>query len=223
MPTKHNNTSAGSLLIDHQFHFQSLNDNELLRTTGSWIYWSSDRLMDKLDMYKDILESPDKNDPSKYMHETRSESKYSSIRKCKLFKNAAKQKGFSLLHCNMRSLGKNVSLLHDILLTVETLPDVIVISETKINQNSCANINLSGYNFVNTNSKSRTGGVSLYLANKLEFSRKTDLDISHDRIESCWVELACHKQKNIVIGCVYRHLKSDRTLFLKLLKSNKRV
>lgn len=120
MPTKHNNTSAGSLLIDHQFHFQSLNDNELLRTTGSWIYWSSDRLMDKLDMYKDILESPDKNDPSKYMHETRSESKYSSIRKCKLFKNAAKQKGFSLLHCNMRSLGKNVSLLHDILLTVET-------------------------------------------------------------------------------------------------------
>ena len=33
-------------------------------------------------MYKDILESPDKNDPSEYMHETQFESKYSSIEKC---------------------------------------------------------------------------------------------------------------------------------------------
>ena len=43
-------------------------------------------------MYRDILESPDKNDPSEYMHETRFESKYSSIKKSGLlFKNAAKQ------------------------------------------------------------------------------------------------------------------------------------
>jgi len=33
-----------------------------------------------------------------------------------------------------------------------------------------------------TNSKSQVGGVGLYLANKLEFSRKTDLDISHNGI-----------------------------------------
>ena len=130
-------------------------------------------------MYKDILESPDKNDPSEYLYETRFESKYFSIKKSgKIFKEAAKQKGFSLLHCNTRSLGKNVSLLHDILLTVETRPDVIAISETKINENSYVNINLPGYNFVSTNSKSQAGGVGLYLANKLEFSRKTDL-ISH--------------------------------------------
>ena len=107
-------------------------------------------------MYRDILESPDKNDPSEYMHGTRFESNYSSIKKSgMLFKNATKQKGFSLLHCNIRSLGKNVSLLHDILLTVETRPDIIAISETKINENSYANINLPGYNFVNTNSKSQ--------------------------------------------------------------------
>ena len=149
----------------------------------------------------------------------RFESNYSSIKKSGiLFKNAAKQKGFSLLHCNTRSLGKNVSLLHDILLTVETRPDIIAISETKINENSYANINLPGYNFVNTNSKSQAGGVGLYIANNIEFSRKTDLDISRDGIESCWVELACHKQKNIVIGCVYRHPKSDRSLFHETLK-----
>ena len=150
----------------------------------------------KLNIFKDILESPDKNDPSEYLYETRFESKYFSIKKSgKLFNEAAKQIGFSLLHCNTLSLGKNVSLLHDILLTVETRPDVMAISETKINENSFVNINLPRCNFVNTNSKSQAGGVGLYLANKLEFSRKTDLDISHNGIESCWVELACHKQK----------------------------
>ena len=219
MLTKNNNFNPDGSLIDHQFPFHDLNDSELSRTTGSWVYRSSDRLKGKLDMYRDILESPDKNDPSEYMHETCFESNYYSIKKSGiLFKNAAKQKGFSLLHCNTRSLGKNVSLLHDILLTVETRPDIIAISETKINENSYANINLPGYNFVNTNSKSQAGGVSLYIANNVEFSRKTDLDISHDGIESCWVELACHKQKNIVIGCVYRHPKSDRSLFYETLK-----
>ena len=154
--TKNINTSTGGLLIDFQFPFHDLTDTELSRTTGSWIYRSNDRLKGKLDMYKDILETPDKNDPSEYLYETRSESKYFSINKSgKLFKEAAKQKGFSLLHCNTRSLGKNVSLLHDILLSVETRPDIIAISETKINENSYVNINLPGYNFVNTNSKSQ--------------------------------------------------------------------
>jgi len=83
---------------------------------------------------------------------------------------------------HVAGLGKNVSLLHDILSTVETQPDVITISETKINENSYANINLHGYDFGDINSKSQVGGVGLYLANKLEFSRKTDLDISHNGI-----------------------------------------
>lgn len=84
-------------------------------------------------MYKDIFEFLDKNDLLKYVYEIRFELKYFIIRNCKLFKNVVKQKGFLLLYCNMRSLGKNVSLLYDILLIVEILFDVIVIFEIKIN------------------------------------------------------------------------------------------
>ena len=56
-----------------------------------------------------------------------------------------------------------IAALHCILLTVKTRPDVIAISDTKINENSYANINLPGNKFVNTNSKSQAGGFGLYL------------------------------------------------------------
>lgn len=75
-----NFSSDGGLLIKHQFPFHDLTDIELSRTTGSWIYGSSDRLKGKLNMYKDILESSDKNDPLKYLQETHFESKYSLLR-----------------------------------------------------------------------------------------------------------------------------------------------
>ena len=109
-------------------------------------------------------------------------------------------------------------MLHDILSTVKTTPDIIAISESKINENTSANLNIPGYAFVNTNPKTQAGGVGLYLSNNLEFSRRSDLDISDDGIESCWIELARTTQKNIVIGCVYRHPKGNRDLFHSILK-----
>ena len=70
-------------------------------------------------------------------------------------------------------------------------------------------MNIPGYSFVNTNSKTQAGGVGLYLFNDLEFSRRSDLDISDDGIESCRIELARTAQKNVVIGSVYRHPKGN--------------
>ena len=71
-------------------------------------------------------------------------------------------------------------------------------------------MNIPGYAFVNTNSKTQAGGVGLYLSNDLEFSRRSDVDISDDGIESCWIELARTSQKNIEIACVYRHPTGNR-------------
>ena len=51
----------------------------------------------------------------------------------------------------------------------------------------------------------------------MKFSR-SDLDISDDGIESCWIELARTAKKNNVIGCVYRHPKGNRDLFHSCLK-----
>ena len=53
----------------------------------------------------------------------------------------------------------------------------------------------AGYVFVNTNSKKQAGDIGLHLSSDLEFSRRRELDISSDGIESCWVELERGKQK----------------------------
>ena len=94
----------------------------------------------------------------------------------KTFDDTSNQKGFSIFHCNIRSLEKNKSLLHDILCPVKTTPDIIAISESKINENTSANLNIPGYAFVNINSKTQAGGVGLYLSNDLEFSRRSDFN-----------------------------------------------
>ena len=75
------------------------------------------------------------------------------------------------------------------------MPDIIAISESKINENRSANLNIPGYALVNVNSETKAGGVALFVSNDLEFSRRSDLDISGDGMESCWIELARNAQK----------------------------
>jgi len=79
------------------------------------------------------------------------------------------------------------------------MPDIIAISGSKINENTSANLNIPGYAFVSNNSKTQAGVVAMYVSNDLEFSRRSDLDISGDGMESCWIELARTAQKNVVV------------------------
>ena len=63
----------------------------LLKTIGSWVYNSEDRLSGKV--------SPDKNDPFKCANHNYIESHYYSVKKSsKIFDDAGKQKGFSIFH-----------------------------------------------------------------------------------------------------------------------------
>ena len=136
-----------------------MDNDEFLKTIGSWVYKSEDRLSERVDLYRDIIVSPDKNDPFKCAHDNYIESPYCL--------------GFSIFHCNIRSLAKNKPLLLGILSTVKTMPDIIAISESKINENTSANLNIPSYAFVNINSKTQAGVVAMYVSNDLEFSRRS--------------------------------------------------
>ena len=75
------------------------------------------------------------------------------------------------------------------------------------------NIDIPGYTFLNTNSKSAAGGVGLYVSEELEFTRRCDFNLCQDGVESCWIELPWKRQKSVMIGCIYRHPSSHRSSF----------
>ena len=197
--------------------FYDREDKEFLNATGAWVYSSPSSISDSKDLFQDIIECPDKQ-PEQF--ENNIESKYYSIKQTgSLFHKTARQHGFSIMHCNIRSLSKNITKLEDILITSKESPDIIAISETKLKESNSSNINIPGYLFLNTNSKTSAGGVGLYLAKELDFIRRCDLELSVECVESCWIEIIRKRQKNIIVGCIYRHPHNDRKHFLESLKS----
>ena len=97
------------------------------------------------------------------------------------------------------------------------LPNIIVISETKLNESSQDNIEIPGHTFLESNSKTAAGGVCFYIAKSLDFTKRSDLEMHHEGVESCWIEIRKEKQKNIIIGYFYRHPSNNRERFQEAL------
>ena len=200
--------------------FHDVSNDEFLKVTGAWVHSLASTPLDPKDLFQDVIESPEKTlDNENIPCGNYIESKYHTIKQTGLlFDKVVHKKGFSILHCNMRSLSKNLTLLNDILVTFKKAPDIIAISETKLNDNHLSNISIPGYSFVNTNSKTSAGGVGLYLAGELNFIRRHDLELPADGVESCWLEVTSKKEQNIIIGCVYRHPHSKLESFHEVMK-----
>lgn len=118
----------------------------------------------------------------------------------------------------MRSLYKNLTLLEDLLMSIEHWPEIIAISETKLKDQNINNISIPGYSFVNTNSHSAAGGVGMYIANDIDFIVRQDLSHSNAEFEPCWIGINRIKHKNIMIGTFYRHPSGNYDHFEQILK-----
>ena len=93
---------------------------------GSW----PDRLHD-LDLY-DFLPNPNKFNecvPDLMLNTPCSE--YYSVRSFNKMLVNSDAKSFSILHCNIRSLSKNLNLLKDLLCSLNSKLDILGITETK--------------------------------------------------------------------------------------------
>ena len=143
--------------------FYGLTDRrEFAKAVGSWVYDSICTLEER-DLFENVLESPDKNDQSlNVLGNLNIESKYYTIKQSGTCFQKFNTRGLSIFNCNIRSLGKNLCLLNDILITLKEMPSIITISETKLNNNNqhLHNINVPGYNFVGVNSRTNAGGVN---------------------------------------------------------------
>jgi len=80
----------------------------------------------------------------------------------------------SLLHCNIRSLYKNMDKLDEIVAPCSKPPDIIALSETRIKE-TLTIATLPGYNFINENSQTQAEGVGAYIKNNLKYLQRRDL------------------------------------------------
>ena len=109
----------------------------------------------------------------------------------------------------------------------EKNPDVVAISETKLNASSVSNINFDNYKFLHNDSVTCAGGVGLYVRETLKFQLRDDLLLHLQDCEDLWLEIES-KETNFIIAVIYRNSKQKLSLFndrlcetLSLLENNK--
>ena len=123
----------------------------------------------------------------------------------------------NFLHVNTRSLIHNIDNLHQLLCKLPKEPDIIFVTETKLNKRSNINFtHLDNYTFINKDSFSNAGGVGLYLKNSLKFEIRKDLNLINNDVESLWAKVQISKTQSITIGVIYKHPNGNISEFTDL-------
>ena len=145
-------------------------------------------------------------------------SEYYCVRNFNKMLVNSEAKSFSILHCNIRSLPKNLNLLEEILCSLDYKVAILGITETKLGEKSISNVNIKGYNFYHTDSPTNAGGAALYITNNLNAIPRPDIKFNMKLVESSWAEIDAGKDKRkIIIGCIYKHPTCNLEQFLSQL------
>ena len=129
-------------------------------------------------------------------------------------------KSFSILHCDIRSLSKNLNLSEELLCSLDSKLDILGITETKLGEKSIFNVNIKGNDFFHTDSPTNAGGAAWYMANNLKAVLRPDIKFDVALVESCWAEIdAGWGKKKIIIGCIYKHPTCDLEQFRNQLRA----
>lgn len=137
-----------------------------------------------------------------------------------------------LAHVNIRSLQRNIDNLHEFLCTLGTPVSVLGISETKLQTDPVVNINITGFTFIHSPTKSKAGGVGLYIRDNLAFQPVCKYTLADCDCEQLWVEVSDlpTNMGSFVIGVIYRHPRGNIHRFVeefcagldRLMDDNKR-
>ena len=124
-----------------------------------------------------------------------------------------KQNQLSVLHLNIRSISKNKNILDECLHELNCCPDILAVSETKLNKNNVNLASIENYSIVYSNSSSNAGRVATYILNNLKFTRREDLEFNSSDSENVFVEITLHSKKVIIFGLIYRHPRNSFSEF----------
>ena len=130
----------------------------------------------------------------------------------------ARSKAISIISINMRSLQKNLALLEDFLYSLDKRPEILAITETRLNANSVCNVDLLNYELYYTDSPTLAGGSAIYVIKTLKFIPRLDINFDVQLVKLCWVEINPYNGKApILIGSIYRHPGAHVEEFTKYL------
>ena len=163
-----------------------MEDHEFQLVIG---YWSIDPSKLKTDLF-DLITNPDKFDECDPDHILpQPSSDYYSVSEMTSTFGKAGSNALTLFHCNIRSLPKNLSLLHDILYCLDSRPNIIVISETRLSENSVSNIELPHYYFFHHDSPPAAGGAGLYVSKNLKSIPRPDFQLDVELVKNCFMPI----------------------------------
>ena len=130
----------------------------------------------------------------------------------------------SLLQVNIVSLNANIAKLRTLRYGMNSYPDFIGVSETRINNDNIDTNILTGYDFVydNAPSNGRAGGAGMFITDGIQYKVRVDLKIRSNDCENIWIETS-HLGKKKIVAVIYRHPRHNfsnfqNELILKLKK-----
>ena len=106
------------------------------------------------------------------------------------------KKSFNIFHSNGEVLSKS-SLNFD----------VVCLSETsqQLDHVFPKNVIFENYHYpFSTITKSKKGGVVIFVKDNYNVKERHDLNICDKEFEANWIEINLKKSKNIIVGCIYR-------------------
>ena len=141
-----------------------------------------------------------------------------------------------VLQLNIRSLlGKQHALLQflDDLSIKKSLPKLILLSETHLNESKIRHLNIPNYNLLYHNRITKSGGgVAILIHNSIMYKERPDLTtFNSDTLECIFLEMNIKGKQSILVGSLYRAPSTNPKKFNqaydrlvnKMIKENKEI
>ena len=144
-------------------------------------------------------------------------STYYSIHK---FNESFKSNSFNgtkLLQLNISSLPYNYEQLHTLLADIDINFDIIGVTEARLRTGKKAlnNVEIERNVTEHTTTGASCSGALLYIKEGIIYKVRKKLKTTKSKeLESVFIEIQNnHKQKNVIVGCIYRHPSMDPAEF----------
>ena len=128
---------------------------------------------------------------------------------------AIRNNQFFIIHINIRSFHKHHDDLVNFLSLCRSPPDIICITETRLQAEPLIDVGLPAYTFIHENSPTIIGGVAMYIKNSIKFERPGEYNLKVSGCENIWIDVKLNNNKNLVIGTVHRHPKQNPSFFIE--------